>query len=246
VAAACGTIERVGPRPTRRHLRGTAATAGDCDQHPDAVPGPACSASDVQKKVLRAAEQDRPDVRERREQWREWMKHLPVEHLVFLDETWAKTNMTRARGRCRRGERLVAKVPHGHWKTTTFVAALRAEGLTAPTVVDGAIDGRTFLAYVEQQLVRTLRAGDIVVMDNLSAHKVAGVREAVAAVGASVVYLPPYSPDLNPIELVFAKVKSILRSAAERTVEGLWRRLGDLIDEFPSAECRAYLRHCGC
>lgn len=173
------------------------------------------------------------------------MKHLPVEHLVFLDETWAKTNMTRSRGRCRRGERLVAKVPQGHWKTTTFVAALRAEGLTAPTVVDGAMNGETFLAYVRQQLVRTLRAGDIVVMDNLSAHKVAGVREAVAAVGAGVVYLPPYSPDFNPIELVFAKVKSILRSAAERTVEGLWRRLGDMLDEFPSGECRQYLRHCG-
>ena len=173
------------------------------------------------------------------------MKNLPVEHLVFLDETWAKTNMTRARGRCRRGERLVAKVPQGHWKTTTFVAALRAEGLTAPTVVDGAMNGETFLAYVRQQLVRTLRAGDIVVMDNLSAHKVAGVREAVAAVGASVVYLPPYSPDFNPIELVFAKVKSILRSAAERTVDGLWQRLGDMLDEFPSAECRRYLRHCG-
>jgi transposase len=195
--------------------------------------------------VLRAAEQDRADVRERREQWREWMKNLPVEHLVFLDETWAKTNMTRSRGRCRRGERLVAKVPQGHWKTTTFVAALRAEGLTAPTVVDGAMNGETFLAYVRQQLVRTLRAGDIVVMDNLSAHKVAGVREAIAAVGAGVVYLPPYSPDFNPIELVFAKVKSILRSAAERTVEGLWRRLGEMLDEFPSAECRRYLRHCG-
>jgi transposase len=173
------------------------------------------------------------------------MKNLPVEHLVFLDETWAKTNMTRSRGRCRRGERLVAKVPQGHWKTTTFVAALRAEGLTAPTVVDGAMNGETFLAYVRQQLVRTLRAGDIVVMDNLSAHKVAGVREAIAAVGAGVVYLPPYSPDFNPIELVFAKVKSILRSAAERTVEGLWRRLGEMLDEFPSAECRRYLRHCG-
>jgi transposase len=209
------------------------------------VAGSARFASDFQKKVLRAAEQDRPDVRERREQWREWMKNLPVEHLVFLDETWAKTNMTRARGRCPRSERLVAKVPQGHWKTTTFVAALRADGLTAPTVVDGAMNGATFLAYVRQQLVPTLRAGDIVVMDNLAAHKVAGVREAISAVGASVVYLPPYSPDLNPIELVFAKVKWLLRSAAERTVDGLWRRLGAVIDEFPCAECLRYFRHCG-
>src|SRR5262249_54142511 len=146
-------------RPTGCYVGGTAATAGNHHQHSDVVAGPARFAADFQKKVLRAAEQDRPDVRQRREQWREWMKNLPVEHLVFLDETWAKTNMTRSRGRCPRGERLVAKVPQGHWKTTTFVAALRAEGLTAPTVVDGAMNGATFLAYVRQQLVPTLRPG---------------------------------------------------------------------------------------
>jgi transposase len=173
------------------------------------------------------------------------MKHLPVDHLVFLDETWAKTNMTRSRGRCPRGERLIAKVPQGHWKTTTFVAALRAEGLTAPTVVDGAMNGAMFLAYVRQQLVPTLRADDVVVMDNLAAHKVAGVREAIEAVGAHVVYLPPYSPDLNPIELAFAKLKWLLRGAAERTVDGLWQRLGALIEQFPCAECHRYFRHCG-
>ena len=140
---------------------------------------------------------------------------------------------------------MVAKVPHGHWKTTTFIGALRAEGLTAPTVVDGAMNGPTFLAYIQQQLAPVLRRGDIVVMDNLSAHKVAGVRAAVEAVGANVAYLPPYSPDLNPIELAFAKWKWLLRSAAERTRDGLWNLCGRLVDQFSPDECSRYLRHCG-
>jgi transposase len=170
---------------------------------------------------------------------------LDVRRLVFLDETWAKTNLARSSGRSRRGTRLVAKIPYGHWKTTTFVAALRHDGLTAPVVVDGAMNGDVFLAYVRQQLTPTLRAGDLVVMDNLSAHKVAGVREAVEAVGARVVYLPPYSPDLNPIELVFSKLKGLLRTAGQRTVEGLWALLGRMPDHFPPNQCLAYLRHCG-
>jgi transposase len=170
---------------------------------------------------------------------------LDSRRLVFLDETWAKTNMCRTRGRCRRGKRLVAKVPYGHWKTTTFVAGLRCDGLIAPTVVDGAMDGRTFLAYVRQQLVPTLQPGDIVVMDNLSAHKVAGIRAAIESVGARVVYLPPYSPDLNPIELAFAKLKWLLRSAATRTVDQLWKFLGVIQDHFRRDECADYLRHCG-
>lgn len=165
--------------------------------------------------------------------------------LVFLDETWASTNMTRRYGRSRRGQRLIAKVPHGHWKTTTFVAALRQDGLTAPVVIDGAMNGVVFLAYVRQQLAPTLRAGDIVVMDNLAAHKVAGVREAIESVGATLVYLPPYSPDFNPIELVFSKLKWLLRSAAIRTVDGLWTSLGQLPDEFLPDECLRYFRHCG-
>jgi len=173
------------------------------------------------------------------------MINLDPTRLVFLDETWAKTNFTRLRGRSRRGTRLVAKVPHGHWKTTTFVAALRCDGLTAPTVIDGAIDGATFLAYVKQQLVPTLRPGDLVVMDNLSAHKVAGVREAIEAAGAQVVYLPPYSPDFNPIELAFAKLKWLLRSAAARSVDRLWALLGELVTCFRATECANYLRHCG-
>jgi transposase len=164
---------------------------------------------------------------------------------VFIDETWAATNMCRRYGRSHRGKRLIAAVPHGHWKTTTFVAALRFEGLTAPLVVDGAMNGRIFLAYVQQQLVRTLRAGDIVVMDNLAAHKIAGVREAIKEVGARVAYLPAYSPDLNPIELVFSKLKWLTRSASERTVEGLWNLLGRLLDHFQPDECRRYFAHCG-
>jgi transposase len=203
---------------------------------------------DLQKKVLRAAEQDRPDVQIRRTAWREWQATLSpedVRRFVFIDETWASTNMVRRFGRSLKGQRLIGAVPHGHWKTTTFVAALRHEGLTAPVVVDGAMDGRTFLAYVRQQLAPTLQPGDIVVMDNLASHKVSGVREALEAVGARVAYLPPYSPDLNPIELVFSKLKWLLRSAGERTVDGLWRLLGQVMDEFPADECQRYLHHCG-
>jgi transposase len=172
------------------------------------------------------------------------MIHLDVRRLVFIDETWATTNMTRRYGRSRRGQRLVAKVPHGHWKTTTFMAALRIDGVTAPTVIDGAINGAMFLAYIQQQLVPTLRPGDIVVMDNLAAHKVAGVRVAIEGAGARVAYLPPYSPDLNPIELVFSKLKWLVRSAAPRTVDGLWNLLGRLTDAFPPHQCRNYFRHC--
>jgi len=173
------------------------------------------------------------------------MSGLDITKLVFIDETGVTTNMTRCYGRSLRGERLVDKVPHGHWKTTTFVGALRHDGLTAPMVVDGAINGRLFVAYVQQQLVPTLRPGDIVIMDNLASHKVAGVRQAIEAVGAHVVYLPPYSPDFNPIELLFAKLKHLVRSAAPRTVDALWNLLGRLVDAFPPHECRHYLRHCG-
>ena len=173
------------------------------------------------------------------------MLKLDPEQLVFIDETWARTNMVRRYGRCLRGQRLIDKTPHGHWKTTTFLGALRHDGMTAPLVVDGAINGPIFLGYVRQHLAPTLKAGDVVVMDNLSAHKVAGVREAIEAVGASVLYLPPYSPDLNPIELAFSKLKSVLRREAERTVSGLWSLLGRVGELFAPAECLAYFRHCG-
>ena len=195
--------------------------------------------------MLIAAEQLRPDVAKKREDWKEMQPDLDPQRLVFLDETWAKTNMTRTRGRSLKGTRLIAHVPHGHWKTTTFLAAFRTTGLTAPLVVDGAINGAIFLAYVQQHLVPTLKQGDIVIMDNLSAHKVAGVERSIEAVGAQVLYLPPYSPDFNPIETAFSKFKYLLRSAAERTVEALWSTCGKLIDEFTEAECRNHIRHCG-
>ena len=153
--------------------------------------------------------------------------------------------MTRRYGRNRRGQRLIAKVPYGHWKTTTFIAALRHEGLTAPVVIDGAMNGELFLAYVRQQLAPTLKRGDLVVMDNLSAHKVAGVREAIESAGATVVYLPPYSPDLNPIELVFSKLKWLVRSESPRTIERLWSFLGQILDRFSPDECLRYFQHCG-
>lgn len=195
--------------------------------------------------MLRAAEQQRPDVALKRDLWRVQQAGLDPARLVFLDETWAKTNMTRTRGRAACGQRLVAHAPHGHWKTTTFLAGLRVSGLTAPLVVDGAINGEIFLGYIEQHLVPTLRPGDIVVLDNLNAHKVAGVQKAIERAQAELWYLPPYSPDFNPIELVFAKLKALLRTAGERTVEALWRRCGELIDHFQETECRNYFRHCG-
>ena len=164
---------------------------------------------------------------------------------MFIDETWAKTNMVRLRGRAKRGQRLVATAPHGHWKTSTFVAALRENGLVAPGVFDGAINGRKFLAYVEQVLVPTLRPDDIVIMDNLGSHKVAGVRKAIEAAGAEIQYLPSYSPDLNPIEQCFAKIKAALRKKAARTVDALWDALGEVSDTFSPAECANYLQHAG-
>ncbi|MDG3005487.1 IS630 family transposase [Paludisphaera sp. Pla2] len=185
------------------------------------------------KKVLKAAEQDRPDVPEARRRWREAMPGLDSARLVFVDETWASTDMTRTRGRAPSGVRLVMALPHGHWKTTTFVAGLRTDGVIAPVVVDGAINGELFAAYVRQQLVPAHRRGDVVVMDNLACHKRAGVREAIEGAGCRLMYLPPYSPVLNPIELAFSKLKALLRKAGERTVDGLWRLLGRLVDEFP-------------
>src|SRR3954452_15982072 len=196
-------------------------------------------------KSLRAAEQDRPDVKRLRDGWAARLAGVAAEHLVFLDETSATTKMARPRGRSRRGQRLVMTAPHGHWKTTTLVVALRLGGLTAPTVIDGAMNGEVFLAYVQQQLVPTLKAGDVVVMDNLGSHKKAGVVEAIEAAGARVEYLPPYSPDLKPIELAFSKLKALLRKAGERTVDGLWKLLGRLMDEFTAMDRRNYFIHCG-
>jgi transposase len=194
---------------------------------------------------LRAAEQDRPDVAHDRRRWRVWQRYMDPDRFVFLDETGASTNMVRRYGRCPRGERLVDTTPHGHWMTTTFVAGLRASGVIAPLVLDGPMTGAWFRAYIEQMLAPALRPGDVVVMDNLAAHKVTGVEDAIRAAGASVLYLPSYSPDLNPIEQFFAKLKAMLRSAASRTKDALWDTIGRALDAFPEAECRNYLAHCG-
>ena len=196
------------------------------------------------KKTLVAAEQTRPAVAAGRAEFRAARRvGLDPDRFVFPDETCVKTNMTRLYGRRPRGERLVEYAPHGHWLTTTFVGALRAPGLVAPLVVDGAINGAIFRAWVGPQLARALRPGDIVVMDTLAAHKVAGVREAVEAADAELVYLPPYSPDLNPIENLFAKVKIEMRTP--RTKAACDDLCGECPDWFPAAECRNYFRHAG-
>lgn len=170
---------------------------------------------------------------------------MTPERLVFIDETGAATNMARRYGRCPRGQRLVTSVPWGHWKTTTFVAALRVDQVTAPCVFDGPIDGASFRAYVEQCLVPTLRPGDIVVMDNLASHKVGGIKQAIEAAGAELRYLPPYSPDLNPIEQFFAKLKALLRKAAARTLDALIAAIADALTTVRPRECENYFANRG-
>jgi transposase len=164
---------------------------------------------------------------------------------VFIDVTWASTNMARRHGRAPRGERLRMSVPHGHWRTTTFVAGLRCDGLIAPFVLDGPINRAAFEVYVEQVLAPELNAGDVVIMDNLSSHKGPRVQEMIQAKGARLLFLPPYSRDFNPIEKVFSKLKALLRKAAERTIEGLWTTIGKLLDAFTPAECANYFAASG-
>jgi transposase len=197
------------------------------------------------KKSLRADEQDRADVALARRRWIQKQGLLDSSCLVFLDETSVNTCMARLYGRCPRGERLVGRVPFGSWKTLTFVAGLRRNGITAPFVFEGAMNGETFLAYIEQCLVPTLNRGDIVVMDNLQAHLVAGITEAIEAAGAELRYLPRYSPDLNPIEMPFAKLKRILRKAAARTVRTLRHRIGSFVPRLSAKECANYFAHDG-
>jgi transposase len=184
-------------------------------------------------------------VARRRARWKTHQDKLDPSRLVFIDETWAKTNMTRTHGRCARGKRLLAKAPHGRWRTLTFLAALRCDRIDAPCVIDGPINGKTFLAYVEQMLLPTLSPGDIVIMDNLGSHKGFAVRRAIRSARAKLFFLPPYSPDLNPIEQVFAKLKTFLRKAEPRTVETTWRRIGQIITQFTSRECANYLVNAG-
>lgn len=177
--------------------------------------------------------------------WKAEQPLLDPDRLVFIDETGASTNMVRRYGRCPKGERLIDKTPWGHWKTTTFVGGLRARGMTAPLVLDGPMNGEAFLAYVEQILVPTLKPGDIVIMDNLSSHKSPAVEAAMARAGATLRYLPPYSPDLNPIEQAFSKLKAHLRKAAARTVEALWATIASLLPLFVPTECRNFFAHSG-
>ena len=177
---------------------------------------------------------------EKRTQWKDSQQQIDPAKVVFIDETWAKTNMTRRFGRSLLGTRLIEKTPCGRWETTTFLGAMRAEGFIAPLTIEGTINGPLFRAWVEQHLAPVLKPGDIVVMDNLSSHKVAGIREAIEAVGAELRYLPPYSPDLNPIELAFSKFKKLLRDGAARTVDKLWKLCGTILDQFTETECRNY------
>lgn len=180
-----------------------------------------------------------------RAEWKANQSALEATKLVFLDETGASTNMPRARGRAPKGARCIASVPHGHWQTTTFIAGLRIGEITAPMVLDGPMDGEAFLMYVTKFLCPTLQAGDIVIADNLPSHKVAGVQAAIAATGASVRYLPPYSPDLNPIDNLFSKLKALLKKAAHRSIDALWTAIGTLLDAFSSAECANYFKAAG-
>lgn len=200
---------------------------------------------DIQKKSAHALEQERPDILKRRRAWFDGQLDLDPAKLVFIDETGLSTKMARLRGRSPRGERCRAGVPHGHWKTTTFTGALRLTGMTAPFVYDGAMNGNVFRAYVEQVLAPTLSKGDIVVMDNLPAHKATGIRAAIEAVGATLMFLPPYSPDFNPIENAFAKLKALMRAKAERTITALWDAVGSLVELFSPAECANYFKAAG-
>ena len=165
--------------------------------------------------------------------------------LIFLDETGTTTKMTRLRGRCLKGQRLLSKAPFGHWKTQTFIAGLRCDALTAPFVIDAPMDRRIFETYVETQLASTLDPGDVVILDNLPAHKSAAAETAIRAKGACLLSLPPYSPDLNPIEMAFAKLKTLLRARAVRTIDALWRAIGEICDLFSPQECQNYFTAAG-
>ncbi|WP_280952076.1 IS630 family transposase [Sinorhizobium sp. BJ1] len=200
------------------------------------------------KNAAGASEQDRPDIAKARDEWvakRQPRMRREPHRLVFLDETGTTTKMTRLRGRCLKGQRLRSKAPFGHWKTQTFIAGLRCYGLTAPFVVDRPMNRRIFETYVETQLAPTLSPGDVVILDNLAAHKSPKAEAAIRARGAWMLFLPPYSPDLNPIEMAFAKLKAHLRARAIRTIDGLWQAIGDICSLFSTTECRNYFKAAG-
>jgi transposase len=194
---------------------------------------------------LHASEQDRDDVQLLRQAWHKQFEGIDLDCLVFIDESGAQTNMCRRHGRSRIGERLVARVPHGHWKTSTIISAVGLRGAFAPAVFDSPADGEVFRAYVQQMLCPKLRQGDIVILDNLQSHKAAGVSEAVRAVGASVLYLPPYSPDFNPIENMWSKVKTHLRTVAARTFDTLCDAVAEGLEMITLNDCRGFFQNCG-
>jgi transposase len=198
-----------------------------------------------QKKTLVADERERPDVKRRRDRWQRHQGRIDPTRLVFIDETWVKTNMAPLRGWAPKGERLPGAAPFGHWNTSTFIAALRHDRIDAPWVFDGPVNGDIFRTYVERVLVPTLRPGDVVVMDNLGSHKSLAVRQAIRAAGAHLLFLPPYSPDLNPIEQAFAKLKHWMRTAAPRSRDTLWRSVGTILNRFTPDECANYLKNAG-
>lgn len=207
---------------------------------------PSTFRDDTQKKVLHASEQERPDVAQARQEWKEAQGGFQSDRLVFIDESGVNTKMTRRFGRSLKGQRLVDKVPHGHYKTTTFIAALRSDCVCAPFLLDSPMDGDCFLVYVEQILCPALRPGDIVILDNLRLHKAPSIEKLIRAAGATIKFLPPYSPDLNPIEQLFAKFKQLLRSAGKRTLKELWDYISDIICEaFSATECSNYFRNSG-
>jgi transposase len=197
------------------------------------------------KKSVVAGERDRPDVARRRAQWIKYQSRVEPERLVFIDETWTRTDMAALRGWAPRGRRLPTKVPHGRWKTMTFLAALRHDRIEAPWLLEGPIDGESFRLYVEKVLLPTLRPGDIVIMDNLGSHKAKAARQLIRSAGARLFYLPKYSPDLNPIEQFFAKLKHFLRKAAARTVEAVCLAIAEVLQRFTREECKNYLANSG-
>ncbi len=192
-----------------------------------------------------AGERDRPDVARRRAQWTKYQDRVDPARLVFIDETWTRTNMAPLRGWAPRGHRLIGKVPDGRWRTMTFLAALRHDRVTAPWLLEGPIDGESFATYVEKVLLPTLRSGDIVIMDNLGSHRGKIIRQLIRSAGAKLFLLPKYSPDLNPIEQVFAKLKHLLRKAAARTVETVCAAIGQLLGAFTKNECANYFKNSG-
>lgn len=238
-------VDRGGERPDPGPDRPSSAGRPGGSNQRDLDPAVLQAQPDHRQKKLHASEQTRPDVAEARALWKANQPNLDPARLVFVDETGANTKMVRACARAPRGQRALARQPFGHWKTTTFTAALRHDGLIAPFVLDGPMNREAFLVYIDKVLGPTLSPGDIVVMDNLPAHRGDEVRRRIEARQARLMLLPPYSPDLNPIELAFSKFKTLLRGAGERTVDALWDRIAEVIQAFTAIECANYFRHDG-